>query len=110
MITSDCLASSKNLFPKPLPEWAPGTKPAISTNFIGMNLIPLIHRELLGLSSTPNSLQTQLILTKAMPTLGSIVVNGKLAICTDKSVAELKNVDLPTLAFPNKPIINYNLF
>jgi len=45
-----------------------------------------------------------------MPTLGSIVVNGKLAICTDKSVAELKNVDLPTLAFPNKPIINYNLF
>ena len=61
----------------------------------------------MGLSETPNSLQTQVTLTNAMPIFGLIVVNGKLAIGIDESVAALKNVDLPTFALPNKPIINF---
>jgi hypothetical protein len=60
----------------------------------------------MGLSKTPNSLQTQFTLTNATPIFGLIVVNGKLAIGIDESVAALKNVDLPTFALPNKPIIN----
>jgi hypothetical protein len=40
--------------------------------------------------------------------LGLMVVKGKLAIGTDESVAALKNVDLPTFALPNNPIINRN--
>jgi len=61
----------------------------------------------MGLSETPNSLQTQVTLTNATPIFGLIVVNGKLAIGIDESVAALKNVDLPTFALPNKPIINF---
>jgi hypothetical protein len=64
----------------------------------------------MGLSKTPNSLQTQFTLTNATPILGLIVVNGKLAIGIDESVAALKNVDLPTFALPNKPIINSKRF
>jgi len=60
----------------------------------------------MGLSKTPISLQTQFTLTNATPIFGLIVVNGKLAIGIDESVAALKNVDLPTFALPNKPIIN----
>jgi hypothetical protein len=60
----------------------------------------------MGLSKTPNSLQTQFTLTNATPIFGLIVVNGKLAMGIDESVAALKNVDLPTFALPNKPIIN----
>ena len=49
-------------------------------------------------------LQAQSDLTYATPTLGSIVVKGKLPVGTGVSVAAEKKVDLPTLAFPNKPI------
>jgi hypothetical protein len=42
----------------------------------------------------------------ANPTLGSIVVKGKLASGTEESVAALKKVDFPTFALPSKPMIN----
>tara|TARA_B100000749_G_scaffold123661_1_gene94706 strand:- start:1022 stop:1186 length:165 start_codon:yes stop_codon:yes gene_type:complete len=54
-------------------------------------------------------LQAHVVLTYAIPTLGSMVVNGKLPIWTGVSVAAEKNVDLPTLALPRRPIcISYN--
>jgi hypothetical protein len=40
---SACLKSSKNLFPRPRPSWAPGTKPATSSNSIGTERIPSVQ-------------------------------------------------------------------
>ena len=40
---SACLRSSKNLFPKPFPSCAPGTKPATSRSSIGTDLLPCIQ-------------------------------------------------------------------
>ena len=51
-------------------------------------------------------MQAHLDFTYATPTLGSIVVKGKLPVATEVSVAAEKNVDLPTFAFPSKPICN----
>jgi hypothetical protein len=49
-------------------------------------------------------LQAQSFFTYATPTFGSIVVNGKFPVGTGVSVAAEKKVDLPTFAFPSKPI------
>ena len=56
----------------------------------------------------PKCLQAQSVLICVTPTLGSIVVNGKLPIGTDVSVAAEKNVDFPTFAFPKSPICMEN--
>lgn len=54
-------------------------------------------------------MHTQGVLICPIPIFGSIVVNGKLAVCTPRLVAALKNVDLPTFDFPIIPINNYDL-
>ena len=76
MRASACLTSSRNWFPRPFPFEAPSTRPATSTIFTGMSLVPFTHAEFLGLSVTPISLQTHWVLMWATPTLGWMVVNG----------------------------------
>ena len=73
---SACLRSSKNLFPRPLPCQASGTRPATSRRSTGIILVPFMHRELWGLHVTPSSLQGHGYLTYPTPLLGSIVVKG----------------------------------
>jgi len=53
-------------------------------------------------------LHAQSAFTYAIPTFGSIVVNGKFPVGTGVSVAAEKKVDLPTFAFPSKPICIIN--
>jgi len=48
-------------------------------------------------------LHTHFVLTYAIPTFGSMVVNGYGAIFTGTSVAAAKNVDLPVFGFPTIP-------
>jgi hypothetical protein len=70
----------------------------------GMKRVPFTHNSFSCLIS--KCLQAQSALTNATPTLGSIVVKGKFPVATGVSVAAEKNVDLPTFAFPSKPICN----
>ena len=71
----------------------------------GMSLTPLAHTEFFGLSTTPISSWTHLVLRYAIPTFGFIVVKGKSAMGTLFRVAATKKVDLPTFGFPNIPTI-----
>ena len=77
----------RNLFPRPSPLEAPLTNPAISTNEIVvlMTFLDLdIFAKLLSLLSG----------TATIPTLGSIVQNGKFAACAlFEFVKALNNVD-----------------
>ena len=99
--TSACRASSRKRLPRPLPLWAPGTSPATSMSFTGMRRVPSRHMSCV--CRMPKCLQGHLVRTYATPTLGDMVVNGKLPVCTVPSVAAAKKVDLPTLALPSSP-------
>ena len=58
----------------------------------------------LGLHCLLNSLSTQSIFTKAMPSDGFNVVNGLGLISTSARVDALKKVDFPDEGFPHKAI------
>ena len=62
--------------------------------------------EFCGLSFKPNSLQTQISETYAIPMFGSFVVKGKLDIFAFRRVAALKRVVLPVFVFPIMAIVN----
>jgi hypothetical protein len=62
--------------------------------------------EFKGVSFTPNSLQTQASQAYAVPTLGSLVVNGKLDTLAFRRVAALNRVVFPVLVLPIMPIVN----
>jgi len=96
--TSALLRSLRNLFPKPFPLCASGTKPATSNKFIGIKRFPSTQNEFFGLSSTFNSLQTHLVFTYAIPLLASIVVNGISLTFACVKQAAFKKVDLPELS------------
>ena len=68
--------SSRNLLPRPLPSWAPGTSPATSMMVVGTSLAPPTHFEFLGAHVTPNSLHGHRALTYATPLFAPMVVNG----------------------------------
>ena len=72
MIASTSLMCERNLFPKPSPLEAPFTKPAISTNEI---VVFIIFLDLEIFAKFCNLLSG----TGTIPTLGSIVQNGKFA-------------------------------
>ena len=87
---------AKNLFPSPSPLEAPATSPAISTKSIAAWIIfPL----LLILHSSSNRKST----TSTLPTLGSMVQNGKLDEGASFAVKALNREDLPTLGSPTIP-------
>ena len=66
-----------------------------------MSRVPETH---CGMSCfIPSSVHGHGAVTCAMPTLGFIVVNGKLPTGASACVAAEKNVDLPTFALPNNP-------
>ena len=65
-----------------------------------------MHVEFSGLSFTPNSLQTHVSQTYAVPMFGSFVVNGKLDISAFRRVAALNRVVFPVLVLPMIPIAN----
>ena len=87
----------KNLFPRPSPLEAPLTNPAISTNDIVVLIFFLeedIFANLFNLSSG----------TGTIPSLGSIVQNGKFsAWALLEFVNALNKVDFPTFGRPTMP-------
>ena len=62
MMASACMMSSRNWFPSPRPLDAPETSPATSISFTGMSLMPFAQTEFFGLSTTPISSWTHLVL------------------------------------------------
>ena len=86
----------KNLLPRPSPECAPLTSPAISTNSINEGIVfsgLFISDNLFNLSSG--------IFTLA--TFGSIVQKGKFSASIFCEVSALNKVDLPTFGNPTIP-------
>ena len=97
MIASVSRILAKNLLPSPSPLLAPLTKPAISTISTVVGMTPRS-----GLQSSPNLIRRSSG-TVMTPTFGSIVQNGKLALCAFALLKQLNNVDLPTLGNPTIP-------
>ena len=73
---SDCAATERNWFPRPLPIHAPLMSPGRSVTSMGMNLHPSSHLEFFGLSWTLNSLWTHSVTAWAIPVSGDLVVKG----------------------------------
>ena len=87
---------ARNWFPSPSPLLAPFTRPAIST------ISTVAGTTLLGLQR-PSSISSLLSGTLVDPILGSIVQNGKFALCAFPELTQLKSVDFPTFGSPTMP-------
>ena len=87
---------ARNWLPSPSPLLAPFTRPAISTisTVAGTTRLGLQR-----LSSTSSLLSGTIV----EPTLGSMVQNGKFALCAFPELTQLKRVDFPTLGSPTMP-------
>src|SRR5690554_1643945 len=85
-----------NWFPKPSPLEAPFTKPAIST----ISTVAGCTRTGCTSSSSFSNLGSG---TFTIPILGSMVQNGKLALCALALDKQLKWVDFPTFGNPTMP-------
>ena len=104
IIVSTSLTWERNLFPKPSPFEAPFTSPAISTNVIAA-LIVFIDLEISDIFFSLSSG------TGTIPTLGSIVQNGKFSAWAFlDAVNALNKVDLPTFGKPTIPHLKIMLF
>ena len=97
---SACPMAERNWFPSPRPFQASLTNPGTSTSFMGIYRQPSMHAEFNGLSFNPNSLQTHMSQTYAVPMLGFFVVNGKLEIFAFRRVAALNKVVFPVFVLP----------
>src|SRR5690554_1778856 len=86
----------KNMFPSPSPLLAPFTKPAMST-------ISMVVGTIRSGFTNSASLFSRSSGTVMVPTLGSMVQNGKFADCAFAFERQLKRVDLPTLGKPTIP-------
>ena len=86
----------RNWFPKPSPLLAPFTNPAIST------ISTVAGNTLSGFTNSSNfsNLASGTLTT---PIFGSIVQNGKFALCALALDKQLKSVDLPTFGNPTIP-------
>ena len=90
---------ARNLLPRPSPFEAPFTRPAISTISTVAGTVDLgLH---ISTSFVRRSSGTEIT-----PTLGSMVQNGKLALCAFALLRQLKSVDFPTLGKPTIPHFN----
>ncbi len=69
-------ATLRNWVPKPFPSHDPLMRPGRSISCTGMKREPSMQVELRGLSLTPSSLHTQIVLALAWPTFGFLVVKG----------------------------------
>ena len=87
---------ARNWLPNPSPLLAPLTSPAISTisTVAGTTLLGLQR-----LSSTSSLLSG----TFVDPIFGSMVQNGKFALCALPELTQLNSVDFPTLGRPTMP-------
>src|SRR5690554_7675092 len=92
----------KNWFPNPSPLLAPFTSPAIST------ISTVAGCTLSGFTNSDNfsNLGSGTFTT---PTLGSIVQNGKFALCAFAFDKQLKSVDFPTFGRPTIPAFIFAL-
>ncbi len=96
MIALHSLIFAKNWLPKPSPLLAPFTKPAIST----ISTVAICTRS--GFTNSSN-LAIRGSGTLTTPMLGSMVQNGKLALCALALDKQLNKVDFPTLGKPTIP-------
>src|SRR5690554_2545307 len=86
----------KNWFPKPSPLEAPFTNPAIST----ISTVAGCTRTGFTSSVSFSNLGSG---TFTIPIFGSMVQNGKLALCALALDKQLKRVDFPTFGNPTMP-------
>ena len=86
----------RNLLPNPSPLLAPFTRPAMST------ISTVVGRTFCGCTSSASlfNLGSGTVIT---PRFGSIVQNGKFALCAFALDKQLKRVDFPTLGRPTMP-------
>src|SRR5690606_10285636 len=95
-IASVSLMFAKNWLPNPSPLLAPFTNPAIST------ISTVAGCTLTGLTNSV-SFSNLASGTFTTPVLGSIVQNGKLALCALALDKQLNKVDFPTFGNPTIP-------
>ena len=87
---------AKNLLPRPSPFDAPATKPAISTN----SMVAAMHFCGLTMAAMASWRASGMV---TVPSLGSMVQNGKFSAAIPFLVSALNKVDLPTLGKPTMP-------